>query len=347
VKAEQRLQDPQAIQALIRSVTEVASVRLVPELRLHLLMPSHALWRATPAEASAQGLVLPYWAFAWPGGQALARWVLDHPQAVLGKRVLDVGSGGAIEGLAALKAGAAHLTCADVDVMATLCASLNAAENAVCCEALTTDVLESPAGAFHCDVVLVGDLTFDEAITARLVPWLLAHHALGRTVLVGDAGRVRLPEAFVELATYQAPFDGNPQGSTDWLVSVRTLGQAGPSSRPSIPEESRVLAVNNLARRSIATAAMATSNARRRGLPMARKSSAAVSAADSSKGTTPSARELRETASCSGLRGPRQNSYQARALISISHAESETVRSVSRSSPGPLSALTRKSVSRW
>jgi len=216
-----------AIDALIRSVTEVATVPLVPELRLHLLMPSHPLWRATPAEASAQGLELPYWAFAWPGGQALARWVLDHPPAVLGKRVLDVGSGGAIEGLAALKAGAAHVTCADVDVMASVCATMNAAQNHGSLEVLTTDVLERPAGAFDCDVVLLGDLTFDEAITARLVPWLLAHHALGRAVLVGDAGRVRLPEAFVEVATYQAPFDGNPTGSTDWPISVRTLTSLG------------------------------------------------------------------------------------------------------------------------
>jgi predicted nicotinamide N-methyase len=113
---------------------------------------------------------------------------------------------------------------------------MNAAQNHGSLEVLTTDVLERPVEALDGDVVLVGDLTFDEAITARLVPWLLAHHALGRAVLVGDAGRVRLPEAFVEVATYQAPFDGNPEGSTDWLVSVRTLGQAGPSSRPSIPE---------------------------------------------------------------------------------------------------------------
>lgn len=208
--------------ALIRSVTEVASVPLVPEVRLHLLMPSHALWRASPDEAKAEGLDMPYWAFAWPGGQALARWVLDHRESVQGKRVLDVGSGGAIEGIAAALCGA-QVCCVDVDAVANACARLNATENGVSLETLTQDPLSRSADSFDCDVVLVGDLTFDEAITARLVPWLEAHHALGRLVLVGDAGRVALSSRFEVVATFSAPFDGNPEGSTNWSVQVRCL----------------------------------------------------------------------------------------------------------------------------
>jgi predicted nicotinamide N-methyase len=208
----------------VLEVTEVASVPLVPEVRLHLLMPTSPLWHATPDEAARAGLVMPYWAVAWPGGQALARWVLDHPSLVAGQRVLDVGSGGGIEAVAAAKAGAARVVCADVDPVAGEALMLNAALNGVELEAFTQDLLDRPPGALDAEVVLVGDVTFDEAITERLVPWLRAHAALGRTVLVGDAGRVPLPADFVALGTHAAPFDGNPLGSTDWRVTVRRLG---------------------------------------------------------------------------------------------------------------------------
>ena len=210
-------------EALVRSVTQLSSVPLVPEVRLHLLMPSSPLWRATPEEARLQGLELPYWAFAWPGGQALSRWVLDHRPSVHGKRVLDVGSGGAIEALAAMTSGATRVVCADVDPVASVAAQLNATANGVRLETMTVDVLDESAASFDCAVVLVGDLTFDEALTARLLPWLRAHRALGREVLVGDAGRVPLPSDFEVLGEHSAPFDGNPEGSTNWFVQVRRL----------------------------------------------------------------------------------------------------------------------------
>jgi predicted nicotinamide N-methyase len=221
----------------VLEVTTVASVPLVPEVRLHLLMPTSPLWHATPEEAAREGLSMPYWAVAWPGGQALARWVLDHPRVVVGQRVLDVGSGGGIEAVAAAKAGALQVVGADVDPLAGEVLTLNATANGVKLDPLTEDPLERPADAFDADVVLVGDVTFDETITARLVPWLRAHAALGRVVLVGDAGRVPLPDDFVALGTHAAPFDGNPLGSTDWRVTVRQLtGPAGAAPAAAVRE---------------------------------------------------------------------------------------------------------------
>lgn len=115
------------------------------------------------------------------------------------------------------------MLCADVDPVACCCARLNAALNGGAVETLTADALGLAPGSVACDVVLAGDLTFDEAITARLVPWLRAHRSLGRTVLVGDAGRVPLPADFVELGAHAAPFDGNPAGSVPWRISIRSL----------------------------------------------------------------------------------------------------------------------------
>lgn len=209
--------------ALIRSVTSLSSVPLVPEVRLHLLLPSSPLWRATPEEVDEQGLRMPFWAFAWPGGQALARWLVDHPSMVEKRRVLDIGSGGAIEAIAAMRSGATSARCVDVDSMAAVAAQLNAAENGVTLETTTLDPLVVDAASFDCDVVLIGDLTFDVAITARLLPWLRAHRALGREVLVGDAGRVALPVDLEVIGAHSAPFDGNPEGSSDWRVLVRRL----------------------------------------------------------------------------------------------------------------------------
>jgi predicted nicotinamide N-methyase len=208
----------------VLAVTDVASVPLVPELRLHLLMPTHPLWRATPEEAEAQGLRMPYWAVAWPGGQALARWVLDHPELVAGRAVLDIGSGGAIEGLAAARVGARAVQCWDLDPLAAEAAQLNGVLNGVLLETVVDDPLARSPVELSGEVLLVGDLTFDEAIVTRLVPWLRAHVELGRTVLLGDAGRVALPPDFIAVGRHAAPFDGNPQGSTDWMVTIRWLG---------------------------------------------------------------------------------------------------------------------------
>lgn len=217
----------------VEAVTSIISVPRVPELQLRLLHPAHPLWRAIPDEAAAVGVSMPYWAVAWPGGQVLARFLLDHPEWVRRRRVLDLGSGGAIVGLAALRAGASAVSCADVDPLAAVAARLNAHLNAVTVDTITDDLLLVAPGLLEVETILVGDLFYDEEITARLVPWLRTHRQLGREVLVGDAGRLALPEDFVSLASMSAPFDGNPLGSTDWQVHVRRLETrrtSGPST---------------------------------------------------------------------------------------------------------------------
>lgn len=204
-------------EALIRSVTQVAAVPLVPEVTLNLLMPDHPLWTATPDEARAHGLDLPYWAFAWPGGQALARWLLDHPELVRGRSVIDLGSGCAIEGVAARLAGASRVVCIDADPVAAVACSLNARLNGVELEVRVGDALaELPlSGA----LVLAGDFTFEPSLASRLAEWLA--RTPGCDVLLGDARRVPLPFSVELLGSVLAPFDGDPRGrSVPWPVDV-------------------------------------------------------------------------------------------------------------------------------
>ena len=187
---------------------------LVPELKLWLLPPDAPSWHGTP---DTHGM--PYWAFAWPGGQVLARYVLDHPEVVRGKRVVDFGSGCALEGIAAMRAGAASVLCADIDDVANAFALKNAALNGVRLEVTGEDLLmHAPP---EVDLMLVGDACYSPELAARLLPWLRAAHA---EVLIGDPLRVPgvLDDAAV-LATYEASFDGDPRGLTRWPTHVLRL----------------------------------------------------------------------------------------------------------------------------
>lgn len=199
----------------VRSLTRLGAVPLVPEVMLHLLMPDHPLWAGTPADAEALGVPMPYWAFAWPGGQALARWILDHPSLVRGRRVLDLGCGGAIEAIAAAKAGAAQVRCVDLDPYAVCAARLNAMANDVSLVAAVGDALELDVG--EAEVVLVGDLSFEPGITRTLEAWIARHPV---EVVMGDAGRVPLSGEYEVLGRLQAPFDGDPRGSVPWTVTI-------------------------------------------------------------------------------------------------------------------------------
>ena len=170
---------------------------LVPEIRLYLATEVVLLWRATEEELEKMGVPPPYWAFAWAGGQALARYILDHPQSVAGKRVLDIGSGSGLVAIAAAKAGAASVLAADIDAFSTAAIGLNAAANGATVS-VTQDDLIGVQGDW--DVILVGDLFYERPLAERLLAWL---KPLGRPALLGDPGRNYFPKGRTErLALY-------------------------------------------------------------------------------------------------------------------------------------------------
>lgn len=175
----------------------------VPELRLYLATEAHELWLKTEEELEEIGLPPPFWAFAWAGGQGLARYVLDHPESVSGKRVLDFASGSGLVAIAAAKAGAAKVLAADIDPWTQTAIRLNAALNSVDIGFTGVDLVGKPVDA---DVLLAGDVFYDRAFADLLLPWFLELTAKGVSVFVGDPGRAYLPKQrlFAE-AIYQVP----------------------------------------------------------------------------------------------------------------------------------------------
>ena len=190
--------------ALVLSRTTPASAPLVPELRLQLAEDMDAAWTGLQQELDDGELPPPFWAFAWLGGQAVARHVLDAPQLVRGLAVLDLATGSGLCALAARRAGAATVTAVDVDPYAVAAVALNAAANGLEVEAVCADLLDGPPPAV--DVVLAGDVFYDAAMSERVQPWLLAAAAAGARVLVGDPGRHYLPGALMtEVAAHDIP----------------------------------------------------------------------------------------------------------------------------------------------
>ena len=187
--------------AFVRDNTALIAPPLVPEVRLHLASEVLPLWRKTEEELEEQGVPPPYWAFAWAGGQALARYVLDHPEAVRGKSVLDFGSGSGLVAIAAAKTGATQVLAADIDAFAAAAIQLNAEANGVDI-ATTQDDLIGRAGDW--EIILLGDMCYERPLAERLLIWLVERVRAGATVLLGDPGRSYFPKSGVEkLATYR------------------------------------------------------------------------------------------------------------------------------------------------
>ena len=190
--------------SFIRANTAVISPPLVPEIRLHLAGEITPLWHGTELVLARDQLPPPYWAFAWAGGQALARHVLDHPRLVRGKSVLDFGAGSGLLALAAAKAGAAAVTAAEIDPFAAAAIALNAALNALELRVETADVIGRAAAPWQ--VMLVGDMCYERPLAERLTAWLRIMAAEGNLVLLGDPGRNYLPkEGLTALARYTVP----------------------------------------------------------------------------------------------------------------------------------------------
>jgi predicted nicotinamide N-methyase len=190
--------------AFIRTNTVVAAPPLVPEIRLHLATEITPLWQATEATLGREQLPPPYWAFAWAGGQALARHVLDHPALVRGKHILDFGAGSGLLALAAAKAGAASATAAEIDAFAAAAIAENARLNDVSLTIERDDVIGRQGVPWQ--VMLVGDMCYERTLAERLTAWLRALARDGAVVLLGDPGRNYLPkEGLLELARYAVP----------------------------------------------------------------------------------------------------------------------------------------------
>lgn len=194
---------PKNARTFILDNTALMAPPHVPEVLLHLADEAHDLWLRTEEELAEIGLPPPFWAFAWAGGQGLARYVLDHPATVQDKRVLDFASGSGVVAIAALKAGAAELTAADIDPFCATVIALNLEANGVKADFLDADSIGTDDGW---DVVLAGDVFYDKPLAERLTPWFSSLKARGADILVGDPGRAYLPKTGLQsLAVYQVP----------------------------------------------------------------------------------------------------------------------------------------------
>ena len=208
---------------IIRGSTRLGSVPLVPEIRLQLASEPMSVWQHTEQATGQTGLDPPFWAFAWAGGQALARYLLDHAETVTGRHVIDVASGSGLVAIAAVLAGAAAVTAYDIDPLAATAIMANAEANGVAIPAACTDVLSGlpPDGT---DLVLVADAFYERDLAAQVLRFAERSQARGAAVLAGDFGRAYLPRArLVPLASYDvsglgALEDADVKRTTVWTL---------------------------------------------------------------------------------------------------------------------------------
>ena len=190
------------LDTFIRDNTRLQRPPHAPEIVLHLADEITPIWRMTEAALQSTGLAPPFWAFAWAGGQALARYVLDHPEVVTGRRVLDFATGSGLVAIAAMKAGAASALGADIDPVAGAAVALNTRANGVEVAFTGEDLLLAPP--LEVDVILAGDICYEQPMAARALAWLAAARRAGAMVLIGDPGRSYFPRSgLIRLARYE------------------------------------------------------------------------------------------------------------------------------------------------
>lgn len=193
-----------------------------PELKLHLADEITPIWKMTEEALAEIGLPPPFWAFAWAGGQALARYILDNPQVVAGKRVVDFASGSGIVGIAAMQAGATHVLAADIDGFCGAALSLNALANGVSVDFTDANLLDAPPPA--ADVIMAGDICYEKPMADAVMAWLADARARGTTVLIGDPGRSYFPRSgLTKLAEYQVATTRELEDQEVKKTSVWTL----------------------------------------------------------------------------------------------------------------------------
>jgi predicted nicotinamide N-methyase len=191
-------------QRFIQANTRLLSPPLVPEIKLHLAEESLPIWQKTEEELGEMNVPPPYWAFAWAGGQALARYMLDNTALVAGKRVLDLGSGSGLTAIAALLAGASAVLASDIDLMALDAVRLNGKANGLEPKTTSTDLLGATPARY--DIVLAGDLFYERQLADRVLSFIDAAAAQGAMVLVGDPQRAYFPkQRFASVAEYHVP----------------------------------------------------------------------------------------------------------------------------------------------
>jgi len=214
---------PEARRGFILEHTRLQRPPHTPELQLHLADEVTPIWRLTEEALSEIGLPPPFWAFAWAGGQALARYLLDNPAVVTGKAVVDFASGSGLVAIAAMRAGAGRVLAADIDVFCGAALDLNAAANGVAADFTGDDLLDAPAPAWA-EVILAGDICYEKPLAERVMAWLGAARAAGATVLIGDPGRSYFPRSgLVKLAEYQVPTTRELEDMEVKKTSVWTL----------------------------------------------------------------------------------------------------------------------------
>ena len=215
-------QTPEARRGFILDHTRLQPPPHTPELQLHLADEITPIWRLTEEALAEIGLPPPFWAFAWAGGQALARYILDHPQIVAGKRVIDFASGSGLVAIAAMKAGAASVLAADIDVFCEAAIGLNADANGVTVAFTEVNLLDAPPPA--AEVLLAGDICYEKPMAEAVMAWLAQGRTAGATVLIGDPGRTYFPkDGLVKLAEYQVPTTRELEDMAVKRTSVWTL----------------------------------------------------------------------------------------------------------------------------
>lgn len=190
--------------AFIRANTRLQTVPHAPEIALWLADEVTPIWRLTEEELGELGVAPPFWAFAWAGGQALSRWLLDHPEEVADKRVLDFAAGSGLVGIAAMKAGAADALCCDIDPFCEAAVALNTAANSVRVDFTDANMLDMPPP--QVDVICAGDVCYEQPMAGRVLDWLARARSNGTRVLIGDPHRTYFPrEGLKFLAEYRVP----------------------------------------------------------------------------------------------------------------------------------------------